>query len=172
MVIGIVLAILFFPIYLETYAHYDMNRRKFGFALYAYKKIPVLGGYIGTYPGGIALHTGKERAILIPFNKMNSKRKKFSIVKTFRLKKFILTTESGAEYLFITAITHSVLRLLFFIKDGEKEGIENNLWLTDGDVLRISFHSLLYFNIFILLKSFLKFCKEKISYYVRQKSKN
>ena len=168
----IVVMILFFPIYLETDAHYDMNRRKLGFAVYVYKRIPLVGGYISTYPGGIALHISKKKAILIPYEKLNSERKKFSIVKTFRLKSFNLTTETGAEYLFFTAFAHAFLRTVFFIKGGEKEYIENNLWLTDGDVLRISLNSLLYFNLYILLKSFIKFCKEKIQIYVGKKSKS
>jgi len=168
----IVVVILFFPIYIETDAHYDMNRRKFGFAVYAYKVIPLIGGYVSTYPGGLALHLSKKKAILIPYKRLNSERKRFSIVKTFRLKSFNLTTESGAEYLFLTASAHAFLRTYFFIKGGEKEYIENNLWLTDGDVLRISLNSLVYLNLYILLKNFIKFCKEKIQIYVGKKSKS
>ncbi len=160
-IVGI-LALLFFPIYVETDAHYDMNRRKLAFAVYAYKFVPVIGGYAATYSGGLALHVSKKKAILVPYSKMNSERKKFSFVKAFRLKSFRLTTEAGAEYLPLTAAAHSLLRTYFFIKGGEKEGIENNLWLTDGDVLRVSLNCLVYFNLFILLSSFIKFCKEKI----------
>ncbi len=160
--IFLLLALLFFPIYVEADAHYDMNRRKFAFAVYAYKFFPIIGGYVATYSGGLALHVSKKKAILIPYSKVNNERKKFSFVKTFRLKSFRLTTESGAEYLPLTAAAHSMLRTYFFILGGEKEGIENNLWLTDGDVLRISLNCLLYFNLFILLKNLLKFCKEKI----------
>ncbi len=157
-----ILVLLFFPIYLETDAHYDVNRRKFAFAVYAYKVVRIIGGYVATYTGGLAVHVSKKKAILIPYSKMNSERKKFSFVKTFRLKSFRLTTESGAEYLPLTAVAHSALRSYFFINGGEKEGIENNLWLTDGDTLRISLNTLVYFNLFILLKNFIKFCKEKI----------
>ncbi len=157
-----ILALLFFPIYVETDAYYDMNRRKFAFAVYAYKILPVIGGYVATYRGGLAIHVSKKKAILLPYAKMNSERKRFSFVKTFKLKSFRLTTESGAEYIPLTAVAHSLLRTYFFIKGGEKEGIENNLWLTDGDVLRISLNCIVYFNLFILLKNFIKFCKEKI----------
>ncbi len=163
--------ILFFPIYVEMDAHYDMNRRKLAFAVYAYKVLPVFGGYIATYKGGLALHVSKKKAILIPYSKLNSERKRFSFIKTFRLKKFLLTTESGAEYLFLTALAHGVLRTVFFVKGGKKEKIENNLWLTDGDVLRVSLNCLIYFNLFILLKNFIKFCKEKIRLLCRKKIK-
>lgn len=167
-----VLALLFFPIYLQTNAHYDMNRRKFCFSVNAYKKIKLIGGYATTYPGGVALHVSKKKAFILPYAQMNDKRKRFSFTKAFRLKSFVLTTESGAEYLFLTAITQAVLRVVFFIKGGKKEGVENNLWLTDGDVLRVSMQSLVYFNLFILLRVFLKFCKEKIIELCRKKMKN
>ena len=164
-------AILFFPIYLEMDAHYDMNRKKLAFAVYLYKRIPIVGGYVSTYAGGIALHLSRKKAILVPYKQLDSERKKFSFFKTFRLKGFNLTTESGAEYLFITAAAHAFLRTAFFIKGGEKEYIENNLWLTDGDELRLSLNCLLYFNFYILLKGFLKFCKEKIGTLCRKKMK-
>ncbi len=166
-----VLAVLFFPIYLEGNAHYDMNRRKITFSIYAYKFLPVFGGYAATYAGGVALHVSRKRAILIPYGKLNNERKKFSFVKTFRLKNFLLTTESGAEYLLLTAVGHALLRTVFFIKGGKKEGIENNLWLTDGDVFRVSLTCLVYFNLYILLKNFIKFCKEKLTILCRKKMK-
>lgn len=169
--VGILFAILFFPIYLETDAHYDLNRKKLGFAIYAYKKLPIIGGYVSTYRGGVAFHISKKKAILVPYKQMDNERKKFSFFKTFRLKSFNLTTESGAEYLFIIAVAHIILRMLFFIKGGKKEEVENNLWLTDGDVLRISLNALFYFNLYILLKSFIKFCKEKIQIVCRKKIK-
>lgn len=60
--------LLFFPIFLEADVHYDMNRKKFGFALYAYKVIKLIGGYVTTYPGGIALHISPKKAILKPYS--------------------------------------------------------------------------------------------------------
>ena len=108
----IVLALLFFPIYLETDAHYDLNRKKLGFCVYAYKKIPVFGGYVSTYQGGVAFHLSQKRAILLPYNQMESERKKFSLLKTFRLKNFNLTTETGAEYLFITATLYVLVLVI------------------------------------------------------------
>ncbi len=166
------LAVLFFPIYLQTNAHYDMNRRIFCFSVNAYSKIKIIGGYATTYPGGVALHVSKKKAFLLPYAQINDKRKKFSFTKAFRLKSFVLTTESGAEYLFLTALAQAVLRLIFFIKGGKKEGVENNFWLADGDVLRISLQSIVYFNLFILLRAFITFCKEKIIELCRKKMKN
>ena len=155
--------LLFVPIFLEANIHYDMNKRKFVFSLLLYKIIKLIGGYVATYNGGIAIHLTKKKAVLIPYTEIENERKKFSFMKTFRLKSFNLITETGAEYFIPVSIAHILSRIYFFIKNGKKENIENNLWLTDGDVLRISLHSVLFFNLFILLSSFFKFIKEKIS---------
>ncbi len=164
--------LLFFPVYIETDAHYDMNRRKLAFAVFAYKIIPIIKGYAATYKGGIALHLSEKKAVLIPYSQMESERKRFSFIRTFRLKTFILTTESGAEYLPLTAVAHAALRSFFFIQGGDKKGIENNLWLTDGDTLKISFNCLVRFNLYILLKNFLKFSKEQIKILCRKIKKS
>ena len=164
-------AILFFPIYLETDCHYDMNRKKFAFALFAYKKIKLLGGYATTYQGGVALHLSEKKAVLLDYSEMEGQRKKFSFTKTFKVKALELTMETGAEYLLGVAAAQTVLRVLFFLMRGDKEKIRNNLWLTDGDILRVSLRLTVFFNAFILLKSFLKFLKEKIKSLCLKKTK-
>ena len=166
-----VLFLLFVPIVIELDAHYDMNRKKFGFATYIYKNIKLFGGYVGVYPGGLALHFSKKKAKLIPYSKLNSERKRFSFLRTFRLISFTLTTETGVEYLFPISTLHTVLRAYFFTIGGDKDKIENNLWLTDGDVLRISLNCVIYFNIVILLTNLIKFLKEKIKILWRKKTK-
>ena len=168
--VGVIL--LFFPIYLELDAHYDMNKRKFAFAVFGYKWLKLLGGYIATYPGGLAIHLSQKKAILIPYSQLNSERKRFSIVRTFRLRAFIFTTETGADYLLPVAATQMAVRTYFFIKGGKKEKIKNNLWLTDGDILRVSLNCELGFNLFILLKNLFKFLKEKIKILWQKNHKN
>lgn len=160
-VLGVV-GLLFFPIYLQTDAHYDMNRRKLAFGIYLYKRLRLLGGYVGVYPGGVALHVTEKKAILLPYSKMNSERKRFSFMRTFRLISCVFTTETGAEYLLPMSCAHMFLRTYFFAIGGEKEHIENNVWLTDGDVLRVSASVVLRFNLFLILKNVIKFLKEKI----------
>ncbi len=163
--------LLFFPIVFETDIHFDVNRKKCAFAVFLYKKLKLIGGYAATYQGGIALHVSPKKAILIPYSEINNERKKFSFVKTFRLVAFTLTTETGAEYLFPVSLAHTVLRVYFFVIGGDKDKIENNLWLTDGDVLRVSLNSVLYFNGYILLINFFKFIKEKVKILWRKKIK-
>ena len=163
--------VLFLPIVIKTDAHYDMNRKKFGFSVFIFGAIKLFGGYIGTYKGGIALHLSRKKAVLIPYSKMNSQRKRFSFIKTFRPVVFRLTTETGAEYLFTTTLTHTFLRGYLQVNGVDARYIENNLWLTNGDVLRVSFRSVLFFNLYILLKNFFKFIKEKCAILWRKKMK-
>ena len=167
----VILLVLCLPIYLELDAHYDMNRKKFAFAVYLYKKIKIIGGYVGIYPGGIALHLSKKRAKLIPYKQLNSERKRFSFMRTFHLIAFTLTTETGVEYFFPVSIAHTYLRAYFFGIGGNRRNIENNFWLTDGDVLRISVNSVIYFNIFMLLIKLIRFLKEKTQILWRKKIK-
>lgn len=162
---------LFLPIYLTIDVHYDMNRRKFCFSVRLFGFLKLIGGYIATYPGGLAIHVTKKKAFLLPYSEVNSERKKFSFMRTFHLSSFILTTETGAEYLLPVSIAHSFVRSYFFIKGGKKNKIENNLWLTDGDVLRISLKATLRFTMFMLLRSLFKFLKEKIKQIWQKKTK-
>ncbi len=163
--------LLFTPIIIQTDVHYDMNRRKFGFALFLYNIFKIIGGYAATYRGGIALHISPKKAILIPYADMDNERKRFSFVKGFRLVAFTITTETGAEYLFSVALAQTALRIVFFLLGGKKEKIENNLWLTNGDVLRVSFRVVAYFNVFMMLCAFFKFLKEKLIILWQKKKK-
>lgn len=154
--------LFFFPITVQTDLYYDVNGKKAGFAIYLCKAFRLLGGYIQTYRGGVALHVWKRKAILVPYTQMDSERKRFSFVRSFKLLSFRLTTETGAEYLLPVATAHTLLRVYFLASGGDKQKIENNLWLTDGDVLRVSLHCTIYFSVFLLFCNLLKFIKEKI----------
>ena len=161
-VLGIICIFLFLPVFLRTSVYYDVNKRKFSFSIELYRLFRLLGGYVATYKGGLAIHVSDKKAIVIPYSELDKERKRFSFTRAFRLKSFILTTETGAEYLVPMTIAHTALRTYFFIKDGKKEKIKNNLWLLDGDVLRLSLKCVFFFNGFMLLKNFFKFIKEKI----------
>ncbi len=157
----VITTLLFFPFILETDVYYDMNRKKLGVALFLYKFIKITGGYIGTYPGGIAWHVSSKRAVLLPYSRLDSERKRFSFMKTFRLLSLRITTETGAEYILPVGIAQTVLRAWLIFKLGSLQRVENSVWLTDGDTLRVAVNSVVYFNILMLLLAFLKFLKEK-----------
>ena len=166
-----VIAVIFFPFFIKTDAHYDMNRKKLGFSVSLFGMFKLLGGYIGTYNGGIAVHLSKKRAVLIAYNKLNSERKRFSFIKTFRLVSLKQTVETGAEYLFLSTLTQTIIKAVFVAKKGKNRAFCSNLWLNDGDLLRISLNAVLYFNLFILTKNFIKFIKEKITLLCQKKKK-
>lgn len=164
-----VLFLLFFPIYLETDGFYDMNGRKLAFSVKLYKFLRVIGGYLATYRGGIALHISPRKAILIPYSDLDNERKRFSIMRTFRLTSLKITAETGAEYLMYTLIAQTISRAYFLSHGGKKKNLRNNLWLREGDILRISLNFAIRFNLFILLKSFFKSLKEKVKVLCRTK---
>lgn len=166
-----VLVILFFPIYLDTNAHYDMGGRKFSFSINAYKLIKLIGGYIATYTGGLAAHISPKKAILIPYSDLDNERKRFSILKSFRLKTLTVTAETGAEYLLPVYLLQNVAQVFFLATGGKREELESNLWLRDGDILRISLNFTVRFNLYILLHNFLKYLKEKIKVLCQTKIK-
>ena len=163
---------LFLPIFLKINVHYDMNKRKFCFSIYLFSFLRILGGYIATYSGGLAIHVTKKKAFLIPYSRINSERKRFSFMRTFHLHSFMLTTETGAEYLLPVSVAHIILRAYFFVKGGKKEKIENNLWLTDGDVLRVSLRLVVQFTLFMLICQFVKYVKEKIQTWQKKTKKS
>ena len=159
----LVFVLLFFPIYVQTNAHYDMNGRKLAFAIYLYRWFKLIGGYMATYQGGLALHVSQKKAILLPYAEMEDNRRRFYFLRSIRLKALTFTIETGAEYLFPMTLAQVLSRIYFFSKGGKKEKIENNVWLTDGDVLRISVKFVIRFNVFIMLRNFIMQIKEKLS---------
>jgi hypothetical protein len=166
-----VLFLLFLPLALKIVAHYDMNRKKFCFSIYLFSIIKLFGGYVATYPGGFAVHISKKKALLLPYNQVNNERKRFSFMNTFRLHSFVLMTETGAEYLLPMTLAQAGSRLYFFIKGGKKTKIENNIWLLDGDVLRISCAIVMRFTMFIIIKNIFLYCKEKVKKIWQKKMK-
>lgn len=151
-----IVLLLFFPIYVKTDGHYDMNGRKLAFSISLYKFFRVFGGYIATYPGGFAVHVSPKKAILIAYGDLESERKRLSVLKSLKLQRFHITVETGPEYLLTTSACQMLLRIVFFILDGEREKIENNVWLTNGDVLRISSNFTVRFNLFVILRNLTK----------------
>lgn len=164
-----VMALLFFPIYLEVDAHVDITRKIFAFAVYAYGVLKVYGGYATSYQGGVALHVNEDKAVLLPYSNMESERKKLAVYRAFHIKRFSVATETGAEYLLMVSLAHTGLKTFFQTVLGER--VKSGLWLTDGDVLKVSTNLLLWFNLFIILKLFIKFIKEKIKSVCRKKTK-
>ena len=107
------------------------------------------------------MHVSEKKAILIPYGDLDSERKRFSVIRAFRLKELNITVETGAEYLLAVSAFQILFRIFFFLQGGKKEKIENNLWLTDGDVLRISSNLTVRFNLFIILRDLFIKLKEK-----------
>lgn len=148
-----------------------MTGRKLAFSVCLYRFIRLIGGYIATYPGGIALHVSPKKAILIPYQDLERERKRFSVLNSFHLKGLQITVETGSEYLLPTSAMQMIFRIVFFALGGKKEKIENNLWLTEGDILRLSVSFTVRFNLFTLLLRLIAYLKEKFLLSWRRKIK-
>ena len=99
---------LFLPIFIKAVAHYDMNRRKFAFSVYLFGFIKIIGGYIATYNGGLAVHLSRKSAVLFPYSKMHSERTRFSFIKTVH---FILEFLFTFNLLFVCIGIGEVLKV-------------------------------------------------------------
>ena len=159
--VWVVIVLLFFPILISGSFHYDMNRKKYAFAIRVYA-VKIIGGYITVYPGGIAVHHSQKKALVFPYSTMNDDKKRFSFMKIFRLLRFHLTTETGAEYVLPVWLFSSFIKAYLIKKARYLQQIKTNIWLTNGDTLRVSGQWLVFFNLFIVLKSLFLFLKEKM----------
>lgn len=161
--------VLFFPVRIETDAYADLQKRKLVFGVYLYGKIKIIGGYVTSYLGGFALHVKKNKAILLPYSRVEAERKRFSFVKSFRLEKLFVTTETGAEYMLPTGLAHTALKAVFYAYGGKKE--RSVLKIENGDRLNAAGCVVVRFNGYMLIRAFMKFVKEKVKYLWQKKKK-
>lgn len=166
-VFGIVF-LLFFPIFLEFNVFADVKRKTFSFSLYVDKIFRAIGGYATAYKGGICLHVGKKKAILLPFNKVDAERKKFSFTNAFQSVSFFIATQTGPEYLLPMSALHTA-SCIYFASRGAKR--DTKLLVCDDDILKISAQVVSFFNLFILCKVFFKWLKEKVKALCQKKRK-
>ena len=168
-VIGVISS-LFFPIVQSFNAYGDLNEKKFAFSLYLFGFLRLIGGYVTSYKGGLALHVSKKTAILLPYSGMNEKRKKFSFVRTFHLLSLSVSTETGAEYFAQTGAFYLALKAyLKFTRRSKKS--TTNLLLTNGNGLKISARLTVYFTIAGLLATFIKFLVKSAARRLKQEWK-
>lgn len=167
-ILALLLLIAFAPIVTVLFIHADLNKKHLSFGLYGYGVFKFVGGYISSYPGGIAVHLSETKAVVLPYSKMDSERKKYAFLKECKLKSCSMTTETGAEYMLQATCVHTLINVLFHLSGGRE--FASQIWLTDGDVLKFSGSITVQWNVFLLLKVFFKMIKEKIKQYVGRKS--
>ena len=124
----------------------------------AHTKIEVVGGSLVSGKTRSCGCLQKEKVSQI----VKKENKRFSILRVFRLKKLNVNIETGVEYYFPIAFIQKVANIFLLTVKLKRKKIENKLWLTDGDRLKISLNSVVYFNLYTILCSILKSLKEKI----------
>lgn len=151
--------VLFFPFSIEIYSYADLNRKKLTFSFYLYKIFKIYGGYVSAYPGGLAVHTGSRKVKLLPFQDFDRERKKRTkFYRAIKLNRLFVTSETGAEYMLPISCANIFLKAVYYQFGGRGEKIET--WISDGDKLRISTLLSVSFNVFTLLKLWIKRIKE------------
>jgi hypothetical protein len=160
--------ILFLPIIIELNTHADLNGKKLAFSMYVYGVLRVIGGYVGVYPGGVVLHVGKKKAFLLPYSNMEKERKRFSFVRAFHIRKMEISTLTGVEYAAPSMLVHSVSLLYVKARGGKQRG---NIWVTNGDLLKVTARIVVDFNLFLICKLLVLFLKEKVQCLIRKKRK-
>lgn len=161
---------LFLPVTQTLNAYGDLNEKKFAFSLYLFGFLRLVGGYVTSYKGGVALHVSKKTAILLPYSGMNEKRKKFSFVRTFHLISLSVSTESGAEYFALIGKCYLALKAYLKITGRAKKS-KTNLLLTNGDGLKTSVRLTVYFTMAELLATFINFLFKSAARRLKQKWK-
>ena len=157
-----VLLVLFFPIFLNADFYYQIRSKKVGFYLSLYGKIKLIGGYISTYPGGVAIHLSQKKALLTGYREMDEQRKKFPFQDFFTLKKISLHIRTGAEYFFSLYALQTVKTIVTHIRPKYGRIIDSNLSLVNGDELRISARIITKSTLFKQVKGIIKYIVSRI----------
>ena len=157
-----ILFLLFFPISLEADFYYHAKDKKMAFVLYAFRRFKVIGGYLDSYPGGFALHTSENNAILFPFQDREGRKRRMSIFRRFKLSKLAVTTETGAEYLPLVAMLHAFFKGYFLWQGGDWGNYQSHVWLQNGDHFSLTASGEAKVTLYMQICAFLRKLKEKI----------
>lgn len=169
----VVLAIFFLPIVLEGNLYYDVHRKKCIFSLRLYRRIPIAGGYLATYVGGLAFHVSEKRAVLLPYAEWKEEQKRISVLKLFRLRSLRAQIETNADWLIPMIWIHHLLGLVLRIANSERAEIKNSLWLRENkENIALSVQTVVWTNIAKLLVAGVKIMKEKVESIWKKKFAN
>ena len=169
-IFSILLIILFFPIFISWNLHFDLKEKKYAFCLKAYKKIKLWGGYATLYNGGVALHLSKKKAVLLPYNEIHAKRKKFSFNNSFKVISVKTTIESTIEKLPTLYFLNSFLNIVKKIAPNLNK-FHFSVWISEKENQKLTAKCSLFFNNFMLLIDLLQFLWGKIIKIWQEKTK-
>ena len=130
--------LLLFPIVITTDAYYLLRSKKIAFSIRLFGKIKIVGGYLSTYEGGVAIHISDAKAIILGYKEMEERGKSFSFKKLFTLKKFSLHIRTGAEYFLPLYAVEQIRKIIGRIKPSVQKKTEARISLVNGDVLQVA----------------------------------
>ena len=160
----IVLFLLFVPIYIEVAFQYQLRDKKVAFAVYLFRKIKIFGGYFGVYPGGVAVHISKNKAILLPFSDKDGRKKRMSAFRLFKISSLSITTETGAQYLPLIMLFYAFLKGYYSWQGGKKQEYYSHVWLKNKDEFTVTLNATAKATLYMQCCALIHFIKEKIKY--------
>ncbi len=160
--------LFFLPVFVYFDGYLDVRENRVWFALSAYKYLKIIGGYGQLDAGGAAVHLTKNTALYIPFADMANMRKKFEITKGFQLYIFHQIVEAGGAQsvygVLLAAFIQSVSGGTFAVLKTKHPflSLKNSTLLTDRTDLKLSVHTAVVFNGFVLTLAIVKKLLEAI----------
>lgn len=167
-IFSILLVLLFFPIFINGSIYFDLNEKKLSFCLKLFKQIRLKGGYVTRYSDGFVLHVNKKKAILVPYSKIYSKRKVFSVARTFEFLSLKCVLESNLEKMLPFLFAKRAFEICKPIYP-KLNNSNFSFWLTQNDCFKLTAECTLFFTNYILLMDLFEFIGRKITSYGNKK---
>ena len=168
---SIIFLLLIFPIFLSINLYFNKDELKL-FYLIKIFNIKLIRGYAEVIKEGIIIHLTKNRAILLPFNKVFTLKDKVKPLKDYHVIKSSLVIEIGnIENNFLPLSSAYVLNfinnLISFHLYQRKPYVKTNTICNvfiDKDIFTIKLDSTIVFNLMMIIISLIKICTEKMYY--------
>ncbi|MBQ8374615.1 MAG: hypothetical protein IJX98_03440 [Clostridia bacterium] len=150
-------ALLFAPIFLHTNLFYDMTAKKTGVCLLLYGKIKLIGGYITTCAGGVAVHISDQKALIFSYRDLDTGRKKYSPQNGFSLHKIAVSIFSSAEYFLpVLALQRAVCTATaLFAKN--KKIVKSRVFLCGGETFKAYAKIVIKLTVFSQIVALIKY---------------
>ena len=167
---------LIFPIFLTVNTAYSHQYKRLFVTLKVFKFIKVFKFYIEKIGDTFAVHLTKNKAILIPTNKLLGFKKSVKPLKDYhivRVKSLIIMGKNGngAELAFLASSVSIINEILLRVINEYKPYLKakNSISVVEGeDVFEIFINFTIAFNLLMIVISVIKILGEKIIYEIRK----
>lgn len=175
----IIFTVLIFPIFVNFDFLLKKDLKRLFLGVHLFGMIPVAGGYVERGEKEFILHLSEKKAIILPYEKVFSIRKKFKPLKDYHFIGLWLVLDIGSDNgsvtpLAVGGITDYVLSIFknyfYFSKPYLKINSTVNVFMGE-DVFNVYFSGTVVFNFLMVVLSVAKILTEKIFYACRKGKK-